>query len=197
MVPLVLLVAVGAVLLTRRKQANGAASPASDAGASSTGTASSSSSGQGVTWDTAWGTPNAWDAKYPAADPSRPIPYDPVDLDPTFRAKLEATFETMRGMGYDPRVFEGARSQHRQAWLYGQGRPDFPVYGRTGSKVTYILDASNHGRSPVTAVDVISTSQGWKNQAFFDALGPAAKAQGLRWGGDWKSLRDYPHLELP
>lgn len=197
MVPLVLLVAVGAVLLTRRKQADGAAPPASNAGASGTGTASSSSSGQGVTWNAAWGTPNAWDAKYPAADPSRPIPYDPSDLDPTFRAKLDATFEAMRALGYDPKVFEGARTQHRQAWIYGESRPDFPVYGRPGKSHTKTLSASSHGTYPARAVDVISASKGWSNQAFFDAMGPIAEAQGLRWGGRWPTLRDYTHLELP
>lgn len=193
MFPIALVAAVVAVFALRRRAAHGT-TVAPEASASG-GSSSSSSSSDAVTWNQAWGTPNAWDAKYPGADPSRPIPYNPADLDPTFRGKLEATFDTMRALGHDPKVFEGARSQHRQAWLYGQGRLDFPVYGRTGAKVTYILDASNHGRSPVTSVDVISASQGWKNQAFFDALGPAAKAQGLRWGGDWK-MRDYPHLEL-
>jgi hypothetical protein len=27
-------------------------------------------------------------------------------------------------------------------------------------------------------------------------LAPAAKAAGLAWGGDWKSLKDYPHIEI-
>jgi len=145
-------------------------------------------------WDPAWGTPNGWDAKYPVADPTRPIPYDPADLDPAFRGKLDAAFEALRSQGFDPKVFEGARSQRRQAFLYGQGRTDFPVYGREGKKVTWILSASNHGSSPVQAVDVISASTGWSNPKFFDALGVAVKAQGLKWGGDWK-VRDSAHVE--
>lgn len=149
-----------------------------------------------MTWHAEWGTPNEWDAKYPTADPTRPIPYNPADLDPTFRAKLDAAFEQLHAQGWDPRVFEGARSQHRQAYLYGQGRPSFPVYGRSGKVLTQLLSASNHGSSPAIAVDVISSSQGWNNMKFFEALGIAVKAQGLNWGGDWKSLRDYPHVEL-
>jgi peptidoglycan L-alanyl-D-glutamate endopeptidase CwlK len=197
MFPLVVLVAVGAVLLTRRKQTDGAAPPASNAGTSGAGSSSSASNGtNAVTWNPAWGTPNTWDAKYPGRDVTRPIPYDPAHLDPTFRAKLDATFAVLRSQGWDPKVFEGARSQQRQAWLWGEGRPEFPVYGRAGKYKTKTLDASSHGSDGARATDVISASTAWSNMDFFYALGAAAKAQGLTWGGDWPGIRDYTHVEL-
>tara|TARA_R100001530_G_scaffold53680_1_gene39622 strand:- start:5840 stop:6274 length:435 start_codon:yes stop_codon:yes gene_type:complete len=31
----------------------------------------------------------------------------------------------------------------------------------------------------------------------FIRLGEIAKSLGLVWGGDWKSLKDYPHVEMP
>lgn len=31
----------------------------------------------------------------------------------------------------------------------------------------------------------------------FAAIGAAAKARGLKWGGDWQSFKDLPHVELP
>lgn len=194
MFPLALVAAVVAVFALRRRASDGATS--TQASPSSGGSSSSTSTSGGVTWLDAWGTPNAWDRKYPNADPKKPIPYDPADLDPTFRGKLDAAFADLRAQGFDPKVYEGARSQHRQAYLYGQGRTDFPVYGRTGNKVTYTLDASSHGRSPVVAVDVVSASKWWEDMNFFHALGTAVKKQGLTWGGDWTNLRDYPHVEF-
>ena len=193
MAPLVIALALGAVLLHRRRASSGDAASTSQAGATSS--SSSSSSSDDVTWRTEWGTPNEWDARYPSLDPSRPVPYDPSHLDPAFRAKLDTAFEQLRAQGYDPRVFEGARTQRRQAWLYGQGRTSFPVYGRTGTQVTWTLQASNHGTYPARGVDVISASTGWSNMDFFRALGVAVKAQGLNWGGDWR-VRDYPHVEV-
>lgn len=192
---LFILAAVAAVVVLRRKSADAAATPPESTSATSS-SSSSSSTGEPVTWRAEWGTPNSWDAKYPTADPKKPIPYNPADLDPEFRGKLDAAFAELHAQGWDPRVFEGARSQHRQAYLYGQGRPDFPVYGRSGKVLTKLLSASNHGYSPAIAVDVISSSQGWNNMKFFEALGVAVKRQGLNWGGDWTTLRDYPHVEL-
>jgi len=190
MFPLALVAAVVAVFALRRRAANGT-TVAPEASASA-----GSSSSDAVTWNPAWGTPNTWDAKYPGRDVTRPIPYDPAHLDPTFRTKLDATFAVLRSQGWDPKVFEGARSQQRQAWLWGEGRPDFPVYGRTGTYKTKTLDASSHGSDGARATDVISASQAWKNMDFFYALGAAAKAQGLTWGGDWPGIRDYTHVEL-
>ena len=193
MFPLALVAAVVAVFALRRRASDGASATASTP--SSGGSSSSSSSSGGVTWNAAWGTPNAWDAKYPNADAKKPLPYNPADLDPTFRARLDAAFADLRAQGFDPIVFEGARTQHRQAYLYGQGRPDFAVYGRDGKKLTKTLDASSHGRSPVVAVDVVSASKWWSDMNFFYALGTAVKKQGLTWGGDWATLLDYPHVE--
>lgn len=180
--PLLLLAAVGAVLLASRRKAHAAAS----------GTAAGAVTG----WNPAWGTPNDWDARYPGADPSRPLPYDSALLDPVLRDRVAAMLLDLEGDGYDPRVFEGARTQQRQAWLYGSSRPSFAVYGRTGPKLTGTLTASNHGAYPARAVDVISRSRGWEWPEFYVALGAAAKRQGLTWGGDW-AWRDLVHVELP
>lgn len=179
--PLVIMAALGALLLTRRRASND--SPPATASVPVTG------------WNPAWGTPNDWDARYPGSDPSRPIPYDAANLDPVLRDKVAAIFLELEQLGYDPRVFEGARTQHRQAWLYGSSRLDFPVYGRAGRWLTGTLSASNHGANPVRAVDIISRSRGWEWPEFYVALGAAAKRQGLTWGGDWPK-RDSVHVEL-
>lgn len=178
--PLLLLAALGAVLFASRRKANP--------------TATDSAAGA-VSWNPAWGTPNDWDRRYPSSDPTRPVPYDAANLDPLLRDKVAAIFLELEQAGFDPRVFEGARSQHRQAWLYGSSRPDFAVYGRAGRWLTGTLNASNHGANPVRAVDIISRSRGWEWPEFYVALGAAAKRQGLTWGGDWPK-RDSVHVEL-
>lgn len=146
-----------------------------------------------VAWDDAWGKPNEWDRRYPDARVDKPLAVNMDDFDPTFRAKLEAAFAAMQAQGFDPYVFEGARTQKRQAYLYGQGRPTFATYGRDGNKVTWTLDASKHGAYPCRAADVISKTTYWSDPAFFTAWGKAAEAQGLRWLG---SIGDKPHVEL-
>ena len=196
-IPIVLALAVVGVVLSRRRTAANADAAGSARAASADAATTPAVSASGTsTWLPEWGTPNEWDRRYPSADPTKPLPYTPGDLDPAFSAKLEAALDEVRAAGFDPKVFEGGRSQRRQAWLYGQGRPDFPGTGRPGNKVTWILSASNHGTFPGEAVDVISAKNGWSNMAFFYALGPAVKKQGLTWGGDWTKSRDYPHVEF-
>ena len=192
---LALAAAVGVVLARRRNATDGSASSSAKAAAADAGAKPSVTPAPSSAWLADWGTPNEWDTRYPAADPTKPLPYTPTDLDPVFSQKLELAFDELRALGFDPKVFEAGRTQRRQAWLYGQGRPEFPGTGRPGNKVTWILSASNHGRFPGEAVDVISATAGWGNPAFFTALGAAVKKQGLGWGGDWKA-RDYPHVEL-
>lgn len=146
-------------------------------------------------WNAAWGTPNEWDKRYPDARPDRPAPVNWSDFDPEFARRLRAAFDTMEAQSFDPFVYEGARTQRRQAYLYGQGRPTFATYGRAGKVVTRILDASKHGAYPVKAADVVSRTTWWNDPKFFEAWGKAAEAQGLRWLGN-TSLGDKPHVEL-
>jgi hypothetical protein len=213
--PWLLFVGLAAAYVLRRKRAASTIAPDSDptptattgtaaafAGISTMSDASESSasytnsSGASVTdWKADYGTPNEWDRKYPTSDPKKPLTVNFDDFDPEFRAKLEAAIAAMELQGYDPRVFEAARTQRRQAYLYGQGRTTFPGYGREGSKVTWTLDSSYHGKFPARAADVISRSTGWSDPKFFTAWGAAAKAAGLTWGGDWKS-KDLPHVQL-
>ena len=43
-----------------------------------------------------------------------------------------------RATGLRPKIIETLRTPQRQDWLYGSGRPDFPVYGRGGPVVTHL-----------------------------------------------------------
>lgn len=59
---------------------------------------------------------------------------------------------------------------------------------------------SKHNKLPAEALDWFRLTQA--GGASFDGpwyravLAPSAKAAGLVWGGDWKSIKDLPHVEL-
>jgi hypothetical protein len=149
-----------------------------------------------VVWQPEWGTKNKWDELYPDVHPSKLIPVKSDEIDPTFKAKLDAAFAEMKKINpaYDPVIWEAGRSQHRQAFLYGKGRPDFKTYGREGGKVTWTLNSGMHGTYPALAADVISASRKWAWPEFYKDWGKVAVAQGLRWLGD--AVGDNPHVEL-
>lgn len=60
---------------------------------------------------------------------------------------------------------------------------------------------SAHNCTPAMAVDLFRLTQ--SGGASFDApwykevVAPIARGAGLVWGGDWKSIKDMPHVELP
>lgn len=163
-----------AVLLAKKKRDPKDMSPSSD-------------------WDPMWGSPGSWDEKYPDADPAKPLPVKQSDVDPALWQKWILISSELRRLGYSPIIFEAGRTQRRQAWLYGQGRPDFPG-GRPGAVVTWTLK-SNHPEMPARAIDVIDSKTGWEDADFFSSLGVLALRNGLKWGGSW-TTRDLPHIEL-
>jgi peptidoglycan L-alanyl-D-glutamate endopeptidase CwlK len=60
---------------------------------------------------------------------------------------------------------------------------------------------SAHNVVPAMAVDLfrITQAQGASfDRNWYEAVvAPIARASGLVWGGDWKSIKDMPHVELP
>ena len=110
-----------------------------------------------------------------------------ASLHPPFRKKIEAVLRDMRAEGWDAKIFVGWRSLEKQAELVRAGR----------SKVYFSFhNASVDESTPAAlAVDIVSTSKGWNDMDFFKALGRVGKSHGLYWGGDWKSFRDYAHLQ--
>lgn len=80
--------------------------------------------------------------------------------------------------------------------------------GKADQELDYIKKVSRahfgqsaHNTVPSMAVDLFRLTQA--GGASFDApwyrdvVAPIAKAAGLVWGGDWVSIKDLPHVELP
>ncbi|KHE71681.1 peptidoglycan-binding protein [Halobacillus sp. BBL2006] len=101
-------------------------------------------------------------------------------------------------------ISSGYRSLAEQARLYGKGRPFFvwkgKNYGKKGKIVTYAKPGEsihNKGR----AIDFFLVSKDgrtalWKVDERWHRVGAIGKSLGFSWGGDWKTFKDYPHLEL-
>jgi peptidoglycan L-alanyl-D-glutamate endopeptidase CwlK len=88
----------------------------------------------------------------------------------------------------------GLRTLAEQEAIYAQGRT------RPGRIVTHApAGLSNHNYG--LAVDLVPLVNGrptWQVvRSVWQAIGDEGKGAGLSWGGDWITIKDYPHFELP
>jgi peptidoglycan L-alanyl-D-glutamate endopeptidase CwlK len=110
---------------------------------------------------------------------------------------LKADFEHQTGRC----LFETTtwRSSERQASLYAQGRT---APGKKVTNIDGVNSRSRHNYYPSQAIDVcVDGDPGpgkvaiWDTAAY-EPLGPLCAKHGLVWGGNFKSIHDYPHLEM-
>jgi hypothetical protein len=115
-----------------------------------------------------------------------------LSMNPSLRPKVQAVVTALKQRGFQPKIFYGWRSVAVQLELYRQGN----------SKVKFSFhNAQKPDGTPNSyAADIIDERYGWNNQAetsgFWKALGQESKKQGLFWGGDWSSFRDWAHVQL-
>jgi peptidoglycan LD-endopeptidase CwlK len=114
-------------------------------------------------------------------------------LDSEFRQRLLVIFKIMREQhGYDMVLLEGYRSADRQAQLAALG-PQVTQAGAFESYHQYGLAADcaflRDGRI------VISEQDRWAASGYA-LYGAVARSVGLTWGGSWRSIKDFGHVEL-
>ncbi len=110
----------------------------------------------------------------------------------------------MAALGFPMKVVQGVRTLAEQQELYAQGRS---IPGAIVTNADGVRNPSNHQPKADglgyavdcafidnPATPVIET---WSDRSPWGAYGACAKALGLRWGGDFKSIPDRPHIELP
>lgn len=117
-------------------------------------------------------------------------------LHPKLVVAVNTAANLLAAQGTYFRVAQGLRTYAEQDALYAQGRT-IPGHIVTNAKGGY----SNHNFG--CAVDVYPFLSGATGELNWNAKSPqfasmvtALKAQGLAWGGDWKSIPDYPHFQL-
>jgi peptidoglycan L-alanyl-D-glutamate endopeptidase CwlK len=97
--------------------------------------------------------------------------------------------------GHDLLITCTARSTDEQAKLYAQGRS---TPGPIVTQLDGTTHKSKHNLVPSRAIDVAVVVGGkvsW-DATQYAPLGPLATHYGLTWGGSWRTLKDYPHLEI-
>jgi peptidoglycan L-alanyl-D-glutamate endopeptidase CwlK len=114
-------------------------------------------------------------------------------LDAEFRQRLLIVFKLMRERhGIEMVLLEGYRSPQRQQQLAELG-PQTTRADPFESWHQYGLAADcafvRNGRI------VVSGQDAWAAAAY-EQYGEAARSVGLTWGGGWRSLKDYGHVEL-
>lgn len=109
--------------------------------------------------------------------------------------KAKAEYETTNP-GYIVIVTCTARSTEEQQALYAQGRTK---PGQIVTQIDGVTKKSNHNHMPAKALDFAIVFNGkivWNDVAEFKEFASYAKKYGVKWGGDWTSFKDYPHLEV-
>lgn len=104
----------------------------------------------------------------------------------------------MLALGFPMKITAGVRTTAQQQALYAKGRT---TPGRIVTNADGVIHKSNHqphadgyGHAVDCAFqgpDPFGETQPWA------AYGACAKAVGLEWGGDFTTLHDRPHVQLP
>ncbi|ECR2392729.1 N-acetylmuramoyl-L-alanine amidase family protein [Listeria monocytogenes] len=116
-------------------------------------------------------------------------------MNKTTSDKTRNVIKKMAKQGIYLCVAQGYRSKAEQNALYAQGRtkPGSIVTNAKGGQSNHNFGVavdlclySNDGKKVIWE----STTSRWKKVV------AAMKAEGFKWGGDWKTFKDYPHFEL-
>lgn len=113
-------------------------------------------------------------------------------LTPKLRDKVRPVLLALKARGFQAEIFYGWRSVKVQLELVRKGH----------SRVRFSFHNAQKpdGTPDAYAADIIDRRYGWSDEAaergFWKALGQEAKEQGLIWGGNWVSFRDWAHVQL-
>jgi len=109
-----------------------------------------------------------------------------------FRVKVNAVIKVLQEEGFKPKIFYGWRSTAVQLDLYNKKHSKM--------KFSFHNATQKNGVPNAYAADIIDSRYAWsekpETKKFWQALGKAAKEQGLYWGGDWVSFKDWAHVQM-
>lgn len=105
--------------------------------------------------------------------------------------RVLAIYRVMREHGYEVVLVEGYRSPERQAELMRAGRGTNAGAGQSCHQYGLAVDSALYrdGRLQWDMRDP------WTRRGY-ELYGELGTQAGLEWGGGWRSLKDYVHLEL-
>lgn len=141
-------------------------------------------------------------------DNTRDVAHLHQSLQPLARLFLQQAndFLKAKNPALDVRIIHTYRSEAYQNSLWAQGRTKAGniVTNAKGGQSAHNLDLPNTPTGDAAAFDVgvflngkYLTGATKAETAHYISIGAIGKALGLVWGGDFKSIKDYPHYELP
>lgn len=121
---------------------------------------------------------------------------------PELAAKVRDILEEMAKLGHPMMVTDGNRTVAEQQALYAKGRTIPPIGKKYRvTNADGVKKKSNHqdGRAVDCTFLNAAGKPHWPSRylAPWDTFGARVRAAGLKWGGDFKSIVDLPHVELP
>ncbi len=116
-------------------------------------------------------------------------------LHPILQQKIAGLIKLCEKNGLKIGIGECLRTAAEQDALYAQGRT------KPGQRVTNAKGSTYSSQHQWGIAFDFYRNDGkgaFNNEGgFFEKTGALAKSLGLGWGGDWKSIKDMPHLYLP
>lgn len=102
--------------------------------------------------------------------------------------------------GIKLKITQTYRSVKEQDALYAQGRtaPGPKITNARGGQSPH--NTTLNGQPAASAFDIVCLDANGKpdwNSPNFSKAGSVGRSVGLTWGGDFKSIKDMPHFELP
>ena len=112
-------------------------------------------------------------------------------LAPKFRIAVERAIRAANEKGLDAIVYETYRSQQLQEAYYARGRTQVPPVSTVTNARSNLYSWHGYG----LAVDVISKAKQWDvSPAWYEGVAACFRAEGCRWGGEWR-MKDLPHFQ--
>lgn len=113
-------------------------------------------------------------------------------IDPDLQQRVLVIYQVMRDRhGIEMVLVEGYRSPERQAGLKREGRATNAGAWASCHQYGLAVDSAPLRDGKLQW----GMSDPWTRSAYF-LYGELAQQAGLRWGGNWNSLKDYGHLEM-
>ena len=107
------------------------------------------------------------------------------------RRFMAAILPELEKTGHTARIISGTRTYEEQDALYAKGRT------APGPRVTNARGGySNHNFGISWDIGIFKGQVYLEDSPLYRTCGAIGRAQGLEWGGDWKSFPDEPHFQL-
>ncbi len=116
-----------------------------------------------------------------------------MHIAPDFQQRVLAIYRVMREVhGYEMVLVEGYRSPERQAALAAKGKSvTLAGAGQSCHQYGLAVDSALYRDGKLQW----NMEDDWTRRGYF-LYGQLAVEAGLEWGGNWRSIKDYVHLEM-